>query len=167
MSDDAPSGKLMRIRVYEDDAEMNVILDRFNQVRENSRNKRGRARRGAESEWLRRIMVAGYTQLHGPFYATQGAPVVGLVPPGPDVPRVPSPPPSARQKATPPPFVSEIRQEDKQTNVAHSAPSSNNDTAQQQRHSAAPMSTDGLDFKLLLGGGNSIVSSPNPTSDAT
>lgn len=89
MSDDAPSGKLMRIRVYEDDAEMNAILDRFNQVRENSRNRRGRARRGAESEWLRRILVAGYTQLHGPFYAAQGSPAVGPEPPTMVVPRAP------------------------------------------------------------------------------
>lgn len=167
MSDDAPSGKLMRIRVYEDDAEMNAILDRFNQVRENSRNRRGRARRGAESEWLRRILVAGYTQLHGPFHAAQGSPAVGPESPTPEVARVPRQPSTGRTKAAPPPVASEITPPDKQTNVAHSAPSSNNDTAQQQRHSAAPMSADGLDFKLLLGGGNSIVSSPNPTSDAT
>ncbi|WP_134812879.1 hypothetical protein [Xanthomonas axonopodis] len=167
MSDDAPSGKLMRIRVYEDDAEMNAILDRFNQVRENSRNRRGRARRGAESEWLRRILVAGYTQLHGPFYATQGSPAVGPEPPTLEVPHAPRRAPTARAKADDPPIAPEITSQDNQTKVAHSAPSSNNDTAQQQRHSAAPMSADGLDFKLLLGGGNSIVSSPNPTSDAT
>ncbi|MEB1704836.1 hypothetical protein VDR65_10535 [Xanthomonas campestris pv. campestris] len=167
MSDDAPSGKLMRIRVYEDDAEMNAILDRFNQVRENSRNRRGRARRGAESEWLRRILVAGYTQLHGPFYAAQGSPAVGPEPPTMEVPRAPRRAPTARAKADDPPIAPEITRLDNQTKVAHSAPSSNNDTAQQQRHSAAPMSGDGLDFKLLLGGGNSIVSSPNPTSDAT
>ncbi len=167
MSDDAPSGKLMRIRVYEDDAEMNAILDRFNQVRENSRNRRGRARRGAESEWLRRILVAGYTQLHGPFYAAQGSPAVGPEPPTLEVPRAPRRAPTARAKADDPPISPEIKRPDNQTKVAHSAPSSNNDTAQQQRHSAAPMSGDGLDFKLLLGGGNSIVSSPNPTSDAT
>ncbi|KAB0525233.1 hypothetical protein [Xanthomonas cissicola] len=167
MSDEAPSGKLMRIRVYEDDAEMNAIHDRFNQVRENSRNQRGRARRGAESEWLRRILVAGYTQLHGPFYAAPGRPVVGPEPPTSEVARAPREPPNARTKASHPPESSEITRRDKQTNVAHSSPSSNNDTAQQQRHSAAPMSADGLDFKLLLGGGNSIVPNPNPTSDDT
>lgn len=164
MSDDAPSGKLMRIRVYEDDAEMTAIYDRFNQVRENSRSRRGRARRGAESEWLRRIMVAGYTQLYGPFYAGPGTPA----PTSMSAPEAIAAPPQARNTVAArkqAPTMPEIKAKDKQTNVAQSAPATNNDTAQQHGHSPTRSGADGLDFKQLLGGGNSIVSSLNPTSE--
>lgn len=164
MSDDATSGKLMRIRVYEDDAEMTAIFDRFNQVRENSRTRRGRARRGAESEWLRRILVAGYTQLYGPFYAAPGTPAPASMP----APEAIAAPPARNAVAarSPAPKMPEITQKDKQTNVAQSSPASNNDTAQQHGHSPTRSGADGLDFKQLLGGGNSIVSSLNPTSEA-
>lgn len=165
MSDDAPSGKLMRIRVYEDDAEMATIYDRFNQVRENSRSQRGRARRGAESEWLRRIMVAGYTQLYGPFYSGPGNPA----PTSMAAPEAIPAPPQARNKAVArkqTPEMPEITAKDKQTNVAQSAPATNNDTAQQHGHSPTRSGAEGLDFKQLLGGGNNIVSSLNPTSEA-
>ncbi|MDQ1090724.1 hypothetical protein QE400_000137 [Xanthomonas sacchari] len=164
MSEEAPSGKLMRIRVYEDDAEMTAIYDRFNEVRENSRNRRGRARRGAESEWLRRIIVAGYTQLFGPFHAGAGAATrVQLPPATSSAPAPASRNPAATRKTTH--VKTEIKRQDKQTNVAQMAAASNNDTAQQQGHSAASAGANGLDFNLLLGGGNSIVSSPNPTSE--
>lgn len=171
MSDDAPSGKLMRIRVYEDDAEMTTIYDRFNQVRENSRSHRGRARRGAESEWLRRIMVAGYTQLYGPFYSGPGNPAPTSTSASASAPaqEAIAALPQARNTAVvrkQTPKMPEITAQDKQTNVAQSAPATNNDTAQQRGHSPTRSGAVGLDFKQLLGGGNNIVSSLNPTSEA-
>lgn len=58
---------LMRIKVYRDDPEMQVIYAHFLRVREESRSRRGRARRGVESEFIRRLMIAGYRHLYGEF----------------------------------------------------------------------------------------------------
>lgn len=59
--------ELMRVRVYPDDWEMQHIYQAFIRVREDSRSKRGRARRGVESEFIRRLLIAGYRHLYGEF----------------------------------------------------------------------------------------------------
>jgi hypothetical protein len=77
------SEKLLRVRVYDDDPEMVAVYEAFVCTRENSKSKRGHARRGVESEFVRRLLVTGYRHLYGPFPA-----------PSARVSNAPLPPPS-------------------------------------------------------------------------
>lgn len=130
--------ELMRVRVYEDDREMQTIYQAYISVREESRSRRGRARRGAESEFLRRVLVAGYRQLYGEF-----------------------PRPGAEQ-ARPPGSTEadghnrrKTKEPDIKTKVAEPEGDGNNDASPSQASALSDPAASKLDFSHLLAGGSS------------
>lgn len=129
---------LMRIKVYRDDREMQVIYDHFLRVREESRSRRGRARRGVESEFIRRLMIAGYRHLYGEF-------------PRPGAEGLPSPLPTSHRE---PPMTGE----DIETKVATVEPRGSN--AQAESPAPPPAASPAgekprVDLSNLLHGGGS------------